>query len=153
MRAKAVLRPLVSHGLSPNRTCTFRYASGSPGTKAKRGNSIQPRRKRCTVEAERTGKTSRQRLLYRQAKSADEPIGSYAATSGALAVAHRRYEKRRARVVCGWGNTSSSRQRGGTSPRGHGPVGPFGYARRTLPLGERRLQVLQARRPRQAAWY
>ena len=33
-RRRAASPPSVSYALSPNRTCTFRYASGSPGVMA-----------------------------------------------------------------------------------------------------------------------
>src|SRR5438094_1342970 len=39
---RTALPPPVSDVRSPNRTCTFRYASGSPGTKAKRGVCLAP---------------------------------------------------------------------------------------------------------------
>ncbi len=42
-RLTASRRP-VSHPPSPNRTCAFRYASGSPEDKAKSGVLIHPRR-------------------------------------------------------------------------------------------------------------
>ena len=38
----AVLPLPVSNACPPNRTCTFRYASGSPGTMANAGVRIQP---------------------------------------------------------------------------------------------------------------
>ena len=46
--AEAVLPPPVSDARPPNRTGTFRYASGSPGTMANAGVCIQPRRNRST---------------------------------------------------------------------------------------------------------
>ena len=41
---RAALQRLVSHPSSPNRTCAFRYASGSPEDMAKSGVLIHPSR-------------------------------------------------------------------------------------------------------------
>jgi hypothetical protein len=50
---RAVLLPSDSDARPPNRTCTFRYASGSPGTLMYAGVRIQPLRKRSTRSMER----------------------------------------------------------------------------------------------------
>lgn len=44
MSAEPASQRVVSHRLSPNRTCAFRYASGSPEDMANAGVFIQPRR-------------------------------------------------------------------------------------------------------------
>jgi hypothetical protein len=50
---RAALLPSGSGARPPNRTCTFRYASGSPGTLMYAGVRIQPLRKRSTCSMER----------------------------------------------------------------------------------------------------
>ena len=50
---RAALLPSDSDARPPNRTCTFRYASGSPGTQMYAGVRIQPLRKRSTRSMER----------------------------------------------------------------------------------------------------
>ena len=50
---RAALLPSVSDARPPNRTCTFRYASGSPGTLMYAGVRIHPLRKRSTRSMER----------------------------------------------------------------------------------------------------
>src|ERR1700744_579300 len=50
---RAALLPSDSDARPPNRTCTFRYASGSPGTQMYAGVRIQPLRKRSTLSMER----------------------------------------------------------------------------------------------------
>jgi len=42
MRTIPIFRPAVSQVISPNRTCTFRYASGSPANVVKSGFCIYP---------------------------------------------------------------------------------------------------------------
>jgi hypothetical protein len=69
---RAVFRRPVSRRLFPNRTCAFRYASGSPEDMAKFGVLIQARRYRwigvqaskcCSVEPSRQRRRVRRRLL------------------------------------------------------------------------------------------
>jgi hypothetical protein len=50
---RAALLPSGSDARPPNRTCTFRYASGSPGTPMYAGVRIHPLRKRSTRSMER----------------------------------------------------------------------------------------------------
>src|SRR3954452_8413694 len=50
---RAALLPSVSDARLPNRTCTFRYASGFPGTMANAGARIHPRWNRSTTREER----------------------------------------------------------------------------------------------------
>src|ERR1700749_4464444 len=50
---RAALLPSDSDARPPNRTCTFRYASGSPGTPMYAGVRIHPLRKRSTLSMER----------------------------------------------------------------------------------------------------
>ena len=51
---RAAFQQPVSHRLSPNRTCAFRYASGSPEDVAKLGVLIHARRNRLAgVQASR----------------------------------------------------------------------------------------------------
>jgi hypothetical protein len=50
---RATLLPPDSDARLPNRTCTFRYASGSPGTPVYAGVRIHPLRKRSTRSMER----------------------------------------------------------------------------------------------------
>jgi hypothetical protein len=69
---RATFRRSVSRRLFPNRTCAFRYASGSPEDMAKFGVLIQARRYRwtgvqaskyCSVEPSRQRRRVRRRLL------------------------------------------------------------------------------------------
>ena len=69
---RAIFRRPVSRRLFPNRTCAFRYASGSPEDMAKFGVLIQARRYRwigvqaskyCSVEPSRQRRRVRRRLL------------------------------------------------------------------------------------------
>ena len=50
---RAASLPSDSDARPPNRTCTFRYASGSPGTQTYAGVRIHPLRKRSTRSMER----------------------------------------------------------------------------------------------------
>ena len=69
---RATFRRPVSRRLFPNRTCAFRYASGSPEDMAKFGVLIQARRYRwtgvqaskyCSMEPSRQRRRVRRRLL------------------------------------------------------------------------------------------
>jgi hypothetical protein len=75
MHADVILRSRVSHVLSQNRTCTLRYASGSPGIQVQSAGRIQPQPKLDHTETAGPYLKQRESTDYRHFRKFQSRVG------------------------------------------------------------------------------